>query len=184
MPYLVAALVLVGAVSVLNLILTTAVVRRMRVYEQQPSGRPASDVLGGLPEGAALPTFTGAVAGGGAVTDGDLRGLPAVVAFLSTDCPSCLEHAPEFAVAARATIKRGGRAVAVIIEGAEPVDALTAAAGPATAVYEPVDRTGPMTRAFAVKTFPTFFIVDEAGVITSRELPPAVQREPARAGAA
>lgn len=183
MPYLV-ALVLVGAVSALNLVLTTAVVRRMRMYEREPSRRTPGDPLGGLPEGAALPAFTGTVAGGGAVTDGDLRGRPAVVAFLSTDCPGCLERAPEFAVAARAVLERGGRAVAVVIEGADPVDALTAAAGPATAVYEPVDRSGPMTRAFAVKTFPTFFMVDEAGTIASRELPPAAPVELARAGAA
>ncbi|MFC7546072.1 TlpA family protein disulfide reductase [Plantactinospora sp. GCM10030261] len=184
MPFLVAALALVGAVSLLNLILTTAIVRRMRGYEQTPPSRLGYDVLGGLPEGAALPTFTGGAAGGGTVTDSDLRGRPAVVGFLSSDCPSCLEQAPTFAAAARATIERGGRAIAVIIEGADPVDALTAAAGPATTVYEPVDRTGPMTRAFAVETFPTFFVIDEAGTVTSRELPPAASVTPARVGAA
>jgi thiol-disulfide isomerase/thioredoxin len=185
MPYLVAALVLVGAVSMLNLILTTAVVRRMRMYEQKTPARSPHDVLGGLPEGTALPAFTAdTVAGGGTVTDGDLRGRPATVAFLSTDCPGCLERAPQFAAAARATLERGGRAVAVVIEGADPVDALTAAAGPATVVYEPGDRSGPMTRAFAVKTFPTFFVIDAAGAITSRELPPAARVELARAGAA
>ncbi|MCW6005689.1 redoxin family protein [Micromonospora sp. CPCC 205371] len=185
MPYVVAAVVLVGAVSVLNLILITAVVRRMRVYEQDRTAAPGRipyDVLGGLPPGSALPRFTGAVAGGGTVTDRDVRGRAAAVAFLSSDCPGCLERAPDFAAAARTALAGGGRAVAVIIEGAEPVDALTAAVGPATVVYEPVDRSGPMTRAFGVKTFPTFFVVDAAGTVSSRELPQ--QAELARTGGA
>jgi Redoxin len=177
MPYLVAGLVLVGAVASLNLILTTAVVRRMRVYER---GRTPYDVLGGLPEGAALPSFT-ATTPEGVLTDRQLRDRPALVAFLSTDCPGCLERAPDVATAARATLARGGRAVAVIIEGAEPVGELTAAVEPATIVYEPVDRSGPMTRAFAVKSFPTFFAIDSTGRVTARELAAA---EPVATGGA
>jgi thiol-disulfide isomerase/thioredoxin len=182
MPYLVAAVVIVGAVATLNLILTTAIVRRMRVYERDRPSRSPLEMLGGLLPGAPLPTFTGTPVAGGALTDGDLRGRPAAVAFLSTDCPGCVEHAPQFAAAARATLARGGRAVAVIIEGTEPVDALTAAVGPATAVYEPMQPAGPMTRAFDVKSFPTFFVIDEAGTIASREL--GESAELARAGAA
>lgn len=178
MPYLVAGLVLVGAVASLNLILTTAIVRRMRVYER---GRTPYDVLGGLPEGAALPSFTATTRDGALVSDRQLRDRPALVAFLSTDCPGCLERAPDVAAAARDTIASGGRAVAVIIEGAEAVGALTAAVEPATIVYEPVDRSGPMTRAFAVKSFPTFFAIDSAGRVTARELAAA---EPVATGGA
>lgn len=181
MTFLVAAVVLVGAVAALNLVLTAAVIRRMRQYESDRSSGASQtpyDVLGGLLPGAALPAFRGTAIDGRTVTDHDLRDRPAAVAFLSTDCPGCLERAPEFAAAARAIMARGGRAIAVIIQGAEPADALTAAVDPAAIVSEPADRSGPMTRAFAVKTFPTFFVIDAAGAITSRDLEPQPELAP------
>ncbi len=176
MPYVVAAVVLVGAVSLLNLVLTTAIIRRMRVYEEEQSRLSGSPdpipyhLLGGLLPGASLPSFAGTAADGREVTDGDLRGRRAVVAFLSTDCPGCLQQAPQLAAVETEILGADGVSVAVVVEGNQPADALTAALGPTVLVYEPGDNSGPLTQAFEVKRFPTFFILDAAGTVVGREL--------------
>jgi hypothetical protein len=167
MPYLSAGLAIVGAVALLNLILTTAIIRRMRTYEK---GRGGGTHFGGIPSGAPMPRFAGRTAAGDELSDGSLRGAPALIAFFSTDCTSCLERAPEFASHARSGALGDGRAVAVILEGAEPATALAAAVDPAIVVHEPIDRSGPLSTAFQIESFPSFFVVDEGGTIVAREI--------------
>ena len=56
MPYLIAAVVLVGAIAVLNLLLTMAVIRRLRRNEANMPGMPMMDT--GPAAGSPLPEFT------------------------------------------------------------------------------------------------------------------------------
>jgi cytochrome oxidase Cu insertion factor (SCO1/SenC/PrrC family) len=195
MPYLAAATVLVGAIAVLNLLLTTAVIRRMRddaARGHQPGGGRVPG-FGGLPVGAALPAFRGTDATGLPLTDDHLRGGPALVAFLSTDCPSCRQRAGEFAARAAEIAGAGGRSVAVIVQGDESRDPLEAALHAAAEVegigaaggaspdgivmtVESFDRRGPLLDAFDVTTFPTFFVLGADGRVAERELSEEMRR--------
>ncbi len=171
MAYLTAGLVLVGAVALLNLVLTTAIIRRMRKSEaKHGAGSGSRSEFGGVPNGAPLPRFTTRSADGAELTDGALRGAPVLIGFFSTDCEGCLERAPEFASHVVSGSFGNGRALAVILTGTESPDELTAAVGPATVVYEPIDRSGELSAAFRIDAFPSFFVVDADGIVIAREI--------------
>ena len=163
MPYVVAALVLVGSLALLNLLLTYGLIRRVR----EQAGR-LSDLAGGLhaspdgelarPVGSSVEPFrTEAIDG----TSVDLAWFdqPTLVGFFSPGCRPCAELIPRF-VAAAATM----RALAVVEPA--PVDDAeyrTSLAGSATVVAGEPARA--VIDAFGVQGFPTACLVDAAGTI-------------------
>ncbi len=165
MPYVVAALVLVGGLALLNLLLTYGLIRRVR--EQ---AAVLNDLAGGLapvpdsemarPVGSPVPPFaTEAV--DGAPVDAAWFDRPTLVGFFSPGCRPCAELIPRFTAAAATT-----RALAVV----EPApvddgDYRAALAGHATVVAG--ERARAVVAAFGVSTFPAVCLVDAAGVITA-----------------
>ncbi|MEV4242701.1 hypothetical protein AB0J63_04745 [Streptosporangium canum] len=167
MPYLVAAIVLVGALCAVNLLLTLAVIRRLREHSAQlAADRPARPPL--VASGTALPEFTAAAPDGTRLSRDFFAG-PTLVGMFSTTCAACHERLPEFT--ARAESLGPGRALAVVVGDQEDADAFTPALTPvATVVVEPPD--GPLSKAFQVSFFPAFYLVDDRAVITAAALTP------------
>lgn len=160
---LIAAVVLIGALAVLDLLLTLAVLRRLRAQAvRQDAGDPDLSLrdLVGRP----LP-------------DTPAAGTPALVALLSGSCPSCSVQAPAFSRYAEREPGGPDAVLAVVSGDGEPARRLAAlVAGSATVVTEP--EQGPMTSALGVEVFPTFLRVDGAGRIVAatsslEELPAA-----------
>ena len=164
MPYLVAAVVLVGVLCAADLLLTMAVVRRLREHTRQLGG-----LVGGagpelLPVGARVPAFSGESVDGEQV-DSEAK-PPAFVGFLSTTCRSCADQLPELAQLLRSRGEDRGAAVVVVAgpdsaEGTHFIDALRPIA---TVVRE--SRHGPVCHAFSNEVFPTFYLVED-GVVTA-----------------
>ncbi|GAA0927801.1 TlpA family protein disulfide reductase [Virgisporangium aurantiacum] len=166
MPYLIAAVVFTTVLGLLNLLLTLAVLRRLREQATQPAaGNPDSELL---PVGAPLPAFTGHTAGGGVVDGATAK--PEVLAFLSTTCGACLEQVSALIryVTDRG-IARDAALVVVVGPADDPVGTeLTADIDPvATVLREPLD--GPVCRAFNQRLFPTFYLVAD-GVVRARSI--------------
>ncbi|GLW11747.1 hypothetical protein Misp01_68750 [Microtetraspora sp. NBRC 13810] len=166
MPYLVAAVVFVGLLGAVNLLLTLAVIRRLR---EQParlsSDHPARPPL--VAAGTPLPELT-ATATDGTTVSRDFFTGPTLVGVFSTSCTACLERLPEFTTRARSL--GPGRALAVVVDDQGDAGAFTAALTPvAPLVVEPPD--GPLGKAFQVSFFPTFYLVDGA-VINAAALTP------------
>jgi thiol-disulfide isomerase/thioredoxin len=157
-PYVVAALVLVGGLALLNLLLTYGLIRRLR--EQAAM---LTDLMGGLaaappgdlarPVGSPVEQFRTEAVDGTAI-DTAWFDRPTLVGFFSPGCEPCAALVPRFAAAAATT-----RALAVIEPG--PVDdseyrtalgvhATVVAGEPARAVVE----------AFGVVGYPTACLVD------------------------
>ena len=95
MPYLVAAVTLVGAICLVDLLLTVGVIRRLRHHADLLSRLPG---LGfGLPDGSPLaigtrPTdFTATTTAGEPVTPASL-GDRTVLAFFMSQCQPCSER--------------------------------------------------------------------------------------------
>lgn len=161
MPYLTAAVIVIGLVSVINLLLTMAVVRRLRQHEERLADRPNRPPYSQL--GTVLPEFAAESANGSPVDRGFFTGLTLVGVF-STHCRACREQLPAFAAKAQERFK--GHVLA-IVAGApkESADFAAALGSAATLITEPVG--GPLSRAFQVKSVPTFFIVNEHAVIAT-----------------
>ncbi|MCX4822352.1 hypothetical protein OG883_21155 [Streptomyces sp. NBC_01142] len=183
MTILIAAVVLVGALCLFDLLLTFAVLRRLREHTTQIAG------LGGQQHftpydpmvlvGRKVPDLPGVGGGDPGDTGGtdDARDGSRLVAFFDAQCETCHDHAPVFAVRAR-----GRDAVAVISGDGIKVDQLVGhVAGVASVV-----RGGQAQRlvdAMEIEAFPTFVQVDAEGVVVHAVNNPAELPEPAMSAA-
>jgi thiol-disulfide isomerase/thioredoxin len=164
-PYVVAALVLVGGLALLNLLVTYGLIRRVR--EQAVM---LNDLVGGLapaadgeldrPAGGPVAPFRAEALVGTAV-DAGWFDRPTLVGFFSPGCRPCAELIPRFVAAAATT-----RALAVVdpapVDDGEYRRALT---GHATVVAGEQARA--VVAAFGVRAFPAACTVDATGVITA-----------------
>ncbi|MFF7244782.1 hypothetical protein ACFZBU_12895 [Embleya sp. NPDC008237] len=164
MPYLIAAVVLVGALCLLDLLLTVGLVRRLRTQQAQGPRRSPDmvDDEGMLPPGALVGAFETRTVDGGPLHRRDLR-TGTVVVFMSPGCPPCHEKLPRVAAALRAT---SADAAVVVVAGGRAADPDTRQMieelAPVTrVVHESVD--GPVTEAFAARAFPVICRVRAVG---------------------
>lgn len=154
MPFLTAAVVLVGALGALNLVLVLGMVKRLREHSALLTGRrgaPSADLEVGTRIGE-FETVTEAaepLTRASLTEAGDL-----LVAFLSPGCAPCVEKLPGFVAHAR-SLPGGRRRVLAVVVG-EPGEAAAFAAplGPVAQVVveEP---NGALSRAFGVHSYPT-----------------------------
>ncbi|HEU5029161.1 MAG TPA: redoxin domain-containing protein [Spirillospora sp.] len=174
MDYLIAGSVLVAALTALNAALTAAVLRRWRARPGVPPagrdhgpGHPGGAPHLGIAPGDRMPAFTAATAGGATVTRDDLAGRPALLAFLSLDCPGCDDSVPELAGLARRVRDAGGRVLATVVGiDAAGSDLAARLAGVADHVVpEPLD--APVGTAFGVRFYPGFAHYGPDGVATA-----------------
>lgn len=174
MEYLVAGLVLVVALTALNAALTAAVLRRWRArLGAPPAGHHhGPGASGGAPDlgiapGDRMPEFTATTAAGATVTRDGLAGRPALLAFLSLDCPGCDDSVPELAEHARRVRDSGGRVLATVVGiDADASDLAARLAAVADHVVpEPLD--APVGTAFGVRFYPGFAHYGPDGVATA-----------------
>ncbi|MFI1256226.1 hypothetical protein ACH4U6_20965 [Streptomyces netropsis] len=158
MVYLAIALVAVAALCALDLLLTLAVLRRLR---DRPAA-PAMTEEGGIAVGAAVGPFATQCTEGAPLTEKDL-GDGAVVSFFSPGCSPCRRKLPVFVQ--QATALQGRRQVIAVVvtssgrpdEEAEAHAMAEQLAAVARVVRE--DAEGPCTTAFGVQAFPSQFTI-------------------------
>ena len=173
MPFVVAALVLIGAVALLDLLLTFAVIRRLKTYEPAAEGQPASGPRPEtIPEGLAVADFTAATVDGSTLTwsAGDHDDM--LFGFFSTSCSSCWRKVPEFI--GTAGFRQLGRqqVVAVVVgDAAEVPDSVAALRQIGRVVVEELG--GPVASAFGgVNGFPRFVLTDGQGRVAASSAVP------------
>ncbi|WP_030343361.1 redoxin domain-containing protein [Streptomyces sp. NRRL S-1022] len=158
MVYLAAALVAVAALCTWDLMLTLAVLRRLR---DRPDGTLADDT-GGLPVGATVGTFATHCVAGPPITERDLTD-GALVAFFTTGCLPCRSKLPRFVEEAKAMSGHRQVVAVVVSPNATPDD--KAEAEFMVSQLKPVatvlseDPEGPCTSAFGVTAYPCQFAV-------------------------
>ena len=162
MVVLIAAVIIVGALCLLDLLLTFGVIRRLREHSEMLAGnQPGGDDAVGLTAGKAVEAFT-ATDNEGAAARGP-SGL-SVVAFFSTTCPVCPERAPVFIDYVRGHRVSRAEVLAVIIgQAPESVPYLADLTEVARVCTE--SPAGVIGRAFAVRGVPAFFALDAGGTV-------------------
>lgn len=166
MVYVSIGLLLVGAVTALNLVLILAVIRRLRRHEEERRRlfNPET-VESGPPTGEPLPAFTAVATDGALVASEALQGREAALTFLSTDCSICVSAAadlPEFARLAGLDVAQ----MVVVIAGDETTAREIAAPldGVARVVLE--EASGPLSTLYSISGTPTTVLVDQEGNVT------------------
>jgi len=162
MEFLVAALVLVGALVVVDLVLTFGVIRRLREHStligQALEGTErVADFM--LPKGSRLPELNATTVDGAAAPDSG----PLLIGFFSPNCKACVQRLPGFVEYARGF---DGDVLGVAVGGPGDVDDIVGRLRPvAGVVVEPPD--GPLAKALQVKGMPAMATVDADGVVVA-----------------
>jgi thiol-disulfide isomerase/thioredoxin len=146
MPYLTAAVVLIGLLSALNLVLTLALIRRLRGDGAAAAGHAGPPMA--LGPGSQVGDFTATTTEGEPVTRADLLGL---VAFFSAGCAPCHELAPRFARLAT------GLPRLAVVTGDDPE--LVAVLSPSVRLVVE-DHDGAVSSAFQNTWTPAVYLVD------------------------
>lgn len=162
MPYVIAALVLLGALVIVDLILTLGVVRRLRehtelITQALEGTERVSDFM--LPAGSRLPAFSATTVDGAAAPDAG----PLLIGFFSSTCRACAERLPGFVEYARVF---DGRVLGVAVGAPDEVAEIVADLRPvADVVIEPAD--GPLATVLQVKGLPAMSTVGADGVVVA-----------------
>ncbi|MDP9865774.1 MULTISPECIES: hypothetical protein [Streptosporangium] len=156
MTFLIAAVVLVGILCIFDLVLTFAVLRRLREHTAELERLAGPARFGrydpGVLVGRTLPPVG---------ADGGERAR--LVAFFDVSCDACHEHAPRFADAARADT-----AMAVISGDGEKAGDLIEMIGGAASVVT-AEQADSLVKAVGIEAFPTFLRVDPDGTIVGAD---------------
>jgi hypothetical protein len=163
--FLIALVALVGAIAVLNLLLTVGVIRRLRQHTEQLSGMAA---LGGAPGDIIIGAGEQAGEFAATTTDGepvarDLLSGQTLVGVLSASCGACKERLPEFV--SRAETFPGGRGQVLAVLAGEPaeVEPYREQLAPVARVVIEPPMDGPISTALKVQGYPAFALLDAEG---------------------
>jgi hypothetical protein len=173
MAIIIAAVVLVGALGLLNLLLAFGIIRRLREHTSMlVEARPRTAAIG-LSPGEVPGAFSAVATDGGVV---DNRMALRVVGFFSTSCEICAKRVPSFADYLRTHGIERENVLAVIGAGDEPPPYLGALAEVARVCVERED--GGIASAFKVGGFPAFCLLDATGAVAGSGSRPAALPEP------
>jgi thiol-disulfide isomerase/thioredoxin len=167
MPMLVTAVVFVGALCILDLLLTFAVLRRLREHTERLGqlsgvGNPSAGVDRAALMGRELPEFTATTVDGAVVSRQSLTGEVELVGIFSPGCAPCHAQAPLFAAEAGALA--AGKALALVVGSGADADELV---GMLKGVGNVVTGQEGMkvVNGLSINTFPTFLRLDADGAI-------------------
>ncbi len=179
MGFVIAAIAIVGALCLLDLLLTFGMIRRLREQTDMINVLTAGRVPGsalGIPPGRTPAAFSAATTEGTAISGPAALRL---VAFFSR-CSICPERVAPFADYLTAQrIDRDSVLVVSVGPGDEPQPYLSALVPAAQICVEP--EGGQIVRAFELSGFPAFFLLDADGAVAATEYDPAELPVPAQA---
>lgn len=169
MSALAAAVAVLTAVTLLNLLLLLGIVRRLRTTA---APRPPADPFGlaaaepqALPAGSPLPDVRLPGADGAPLRLRALADRRVLMAFLSEGCGSCHTELPEVRdLVARAAADDAAVVVVVLTEDGDP-GLEEPFAGIATVVRDGL--SGPLSRELGVTSFPSYLVFDRDVLVGS-----------------
>jgi thiol-disulfide isomerase/thioredoxin len=173
--YVIAALFTLAAVTMLNLLLTMAVIRRLRQHDELLATGGLPPLAAGEPGpevGESIGDFTAVATDGSVLSRADVA--DATVGFFTPDCEPCRRLVPTFKAYAEANPDRRDRTIAVVVgraaDCAQTVRTLTAVS---RVVVEPPG-VGAMQAAFRISEFPSVVRVTTDLVIRETGADPTI----------
>ena len=150
--------VLIGLFAVLNLLLTLALIRRVREHDARLAAGPHTEPI--IDVGEQVGDFTAVSTEGHEVTRSMLP-PGCLVGFFDPLCDTCHEHVAPFTAQARLA----PYALAVIRDEQEAAEMAAQLATAATVIVE--RRRGPVARAFQLGATPAFCYLGEQQVVAA-----------------
>jgi hypothetical protein len=167
MPLLVGWMIVLSALTLLNLLFTLGVIRRLREHTKLLSRSSGAGEVGVITAaGERVSDFSAATADGAPVSRASFV-APTLVGFFSPHCTACVERLPRFVSVAAGMPQRQAQVMAVVVGGDESdVARLRGELDAVATVLTDADH-GEIVRAFGVEGFPAFAVVDADGLVLS-----------------
>ncbi|MDW6064923.1 TlpA disulfide reductase family protein [Streptomyces sp. FXJ1.4098] len=174
MIFAVVGLVLVGVISVLNLVILLVVLRRWRELEASGGGGhshghgfPTTGAISSIRTGDRLPDFSARALDGTAVTERTLLEKETLVGFFSLTCKACVEAVPLFARHAERLRADGGTSLA-IVHGDDSADSeLAAMLSEAMDIVIAEDSEAELSKRYGAKHYPSYAWYGPDGMVTT-----------------
>ncbi|MFC0626200.1 TlpA family protein disulfide reductase [Kribbella deserti] len=161
-PVLVAALVLLGLLIGLNLLLTVAVIRKLRRHDELLRDFEGPSPLPRITAGAVVPEFaTEAV--DGPLTAADLGNAPTLIAFAAPGCGGCEAARPQLIKLLAERQARGEQGWVVIADDQGDGDTLAGEFSAHARVIIEHPGHGPIHEALGVSVYPNYVLVGADG---------------------
>lgn len=161
-PVLVAVLVLLGLLLVLNLLLTTAVIRKLRRHDELLRDFNGPSPLPRITAGDAVPAFS-TQAIDGPLTAADLATAPTLIAFAAPGCSGCEEARPALIELLADRRQRGEEGWVVIADDQGDGGTLVGEFGAHARVVVEHPGDGPLHQALGVSAYPNYVLVGAGG---------------------
>lgn len=145
-----------GVLSVLNLILLTGVIKRLRDYTELLADRSSPQPA--LNRGEAVDDFTSETVDGEPLSPATLTGTT-LVGFFTLNCEPCKRKLPKFVEFARNFPGGRDRVLATVVGEGEGVAEMVEALRPVARVAVE-ERKGPLSTAFHVAGYPIVLLID------------------------
>jgi hypothetical protein len=166
MPILVTAVVLVGLLCAVDLLLTFAVLRRLREHTEQLGRLSSASAPQGIDRekllGRELPEFSATTVEGAPVSRESLAGEVELVGIFAPGCNPCHAQAPVFADEARGMA--AGKTLALVAGSGSDADDLVQMLKGTTDVLLAPDSMQ-VINGLSIGVFPTFLRLDASGAI-------------------
>ncbi|MDW4903361.1 hypothetical protein RB625_33670 [Streptomyces californicus] len=167
MAFIVALLVLFGALSIFNIVLTVGLVRRVRELstKQRAPMPPRADLPPVMrAEGERVEPFRAVTVREEPVSEDFLAVGPVLLGVFAYGCTSCHERIPEFLSFVAAQDYRRDQVLVILVgKTADFTEELPLLDPIATVVVE--RRQGPVARALGVKAYPALAVIGAGGVV-------------------
>ncbi|MGH3203737.1 MAG: hypothetical protein ACRDP5_17040 [Streptosporangiaceae bacterium] len=175
MPILIAAVIAVGGLCLLDLLLTFGVIRRLREHTGILAQARVPEEVFGLAVGQSPEAFSAVTTSGDLVSNAS--GLR-VVAFLASFCSICPQRVPPFLdYLTGHYIGRDSVLVVVAGDASEPPPYVAQLDEVSQVCFGSID--GEVNRAFGVRGFPMFGILDATGALIASGPDPSRLAAPA-----
>lgn len=169
MPIVTASLVLVGLLSVLNLILALGIIKRLREHTELLSRRAGSPTE--VTVGEQVGAFSTTTVDGEALShESWVAGT--LVGFFSPNCEPCRDKLPEFVRYARSVSEGPESVLAVVIGDLEEAAGFVTDLAPVAKVVVEDSHNAPVSAAFKVSAYPTMLVVapgDEGRLVVEQD---------------
>lgn len=164
-------ILLLWLISIFNLLLILAVIRRMNSSKPTHFSSPPT-IEGGLKIGDEVPNFTGIDLKGGEVSKEDFANQKFTLVFITPDCQPCREHLPILETLMPLARSLGIKFYLVGLGELEALRSLINELNISITTIVPQGNES-FTKDFRVMYTPSFYLIDEGGKIAAGGAPDA-----------
>lgn len=164
---MITTIAVLGALTIINLVLTAGIIRRLRDISASGGGSSQVSTLPDvvLSRGEQPASFEVQDACGETITEQIFKGEKTLLGVIAQGCSLCAERLPDYVEVAKKSGARGEQVITLVIADADYAETVSKTVGPSSRFIIESAPDGPFARALKLSGYPAFARFNEAGVM-------------------